>query len=333
MKTIFYVAGKSGGHIIPALTLAQRQQQQEPTICGIFSTDGQLDLQLIQQSPAMTHHVPLPVARVSLKDPLFLFRCMRAWYISLRTLYRFKPAVVVSTGGFVSVPVCSAAWMLGIPFDLYEFNVEPGAAIKFLASRARTVFTCFSETKRYLKCAVVCQPYPVRYEEGEIISCTAAREKLGCALDAKILMIVGGSQGSRFLNAQITQWVAQLSCAERAAYLVIHQTGSHDVQHMEQLYRQAQINAIVFAYRDDIAVCYQAADYIITRAGSGVLHELLFFKKRALIIPLEVASTGHQVANAQAFVTRDAASWTLVRQEDLQHDTQLLYRTLQKKLL
>lgn len=332
MKTIFYVAGTSGGHIIPALTLAQREQQHEPTVCGIFTTDGQLDLKLIAQSKVITHHVPLPLAGASRKNPLFLVRFIRALYISLRSLYRFKPTAVVSTGGFVSVPVCCAAWILGIPFDLYEFNVEPGAAIKLLTSRARTIVTCFPETKRYLKGAVSCQPYPIRYQPDEIVACTAAREQLGCALDAKILMIVGGSQGSRFLNTQIAQWVAQLSLQERAQYLIIHQTGSRDVQDMEQLYRDAQIKAIVFAYRDDIALCYQAADYIITRAGSGVLHELLFFNKRALIIPLEVASTDHQVANAQAFVARDATSWSMLRQEDLQHDEQLLYRVLNKQL-
>jgi len=332
MKTIFYVAGKSGGHIIPALTLAQQQQKQEPTVCAIFSTSAALDARLIGQCPAIQHHIPLPISAVSLRDPLFFVRLFRACYTSFVTLHRMKPTCVVSTGGFVSLPVCCAAWILRIPFDLYEFNVEPGAAIKFLASRARTVYICFEATKRYLKGTTHYAPYPVRYDESAQVASPDARLQVGCAPEAKILMIVGGSQGSRFLNAQIAAWVQQLSADERAELEIIHQTGPHDVVAMEQLYRDAQLKAQVFAYREDIALWYQAADYVITRAGSGVLHELLFFKKRALIIPLEVASTGHQVANAQAFVAHDPDSWTMLRQQDLVHDEKLLYRILQKKL-
>ena len=264
--------------------------------------------------------------------PAFFVRLFRAWYISFRTLYRIKPACVVSTGGFVSLPVCLAAWMLRIPFDLYEFNVEPGAAIKCLASRARNVYICFEATKRYLKGTVHYAPYPVRYDASAQLSSSDARLQIGCAPETKILMIIGGSQGSRFLNAQIAGWVNQLSADERAQLEIVHQTGPHDVVAMKQLYRDAQIKAQLFEYREDIALYYQATDYIITRAGSGVLHELLFFNKRALIIPLEVATTAHQVSNAHAFVERDPSSWALLRQQDLLHDEQLLYRTIKKQL-
>lgn len=332
MKTIFYVAGKSGGHIVPALTLAQQQHKHEATVCGIFSTTGALDAQLIGNCSAITEHIPLPLSGLSKKHPLFFVQLLQAWYISFMALRRIRPAAVISTGGLVSVPVCIAAWMLRIPYDLYEFNVEPGAAVKFLASRARTVYACFAATQRYIQRSVQYAPYPVRYTDADRITPSEARSTLGLAADKKTLMIIGGSQGSRFINTLLQQWVEQLSADERAHVQIIHQAGLHDVAALQEVYRTAQIEAIVFAYRDDIALCYQASDYLITRAGAGVLHELLFFNKRALIIPLEIASTHHQVTNAQAFVERDPASWALLRQQDFLHDDTLLYRTLKKEL-
>lgn len=325
MNTIFYVAGKSGGHIIPALTLAQ--QQAATAVCGIFSTDAQLDAQLIKPCAAITHHIPLPMSG-SWKHPLFFVRFLQAFCISLNMLHKTKPSAVISTGGLVSLPVCIAARLLRIPYDLYELNVEPGAAVKVLARSARAVYVCFPQAAPHLTGTVQPAAYPVRYRAADRMTMHEARTRLQIPADARVLMIVGGSQGSRFLNAQLCTLVQNCAEAERKQLYIVHQTGAHDVERMQAAYAQAGVAAAVFAYRDDIAVWYQAADYVMTRAGSGVLHELLFFNKRALIIPLEITATSHQVRNAQAFVERDAASWAMVRQHELQENPALLYHKL-----
>lgn len=332
MKTIFYVAGKSGGHIIPALTLAQQQKTKELTTIGIFSTDAQLDTQLIAPCVAISYHIPLSLDKISLKNPVSLYKIFRALLTSLRTLRHYKPEKVISTGGLVSVPVCIAAWLLRIPFEVYEFNVEPGAAIKFLAPCAQTVHVCFEATRQHLSGNVVKADYPVRYTEEQRISQTQARECLQLPLHKKILFIIGGSQGSRFFNVIAQQLIVQLSAEERTSLYVVHQAGVADAIDIREFYKESETAATVFDYSDDIALYYQAADYVITRAGAGVLHELLFFNKAALIIPLEVTSTSHQVANAQACVQRDPDRWQMVRQHELQHDDKLLYQIISKKL-
>lgn len=332
MKTIFYVAGKSGGHIIPALTLAQQQKTKEPTTIGIFSTDALLDKQIISHCKDITHHIALPLHGVSLKHPYFIVKLLYATILTLRTLWRYKPERIVSTGGMVSLPVCAAAWVLRIPFDLHEFNVEPGSAIKFLAPFARKVHVCFEATRRHLSKNVVKADYPVRYTEEQRISQTQARERLQLPLHKKILFIIGGSQGSRFFNVIAQQLIVQLSAEERTSLYVVHQAGVADAIDIREFYKESETAATVFDYSDDIALYYQAADYVITRAGAGVLHELLFFNKAALIIPLEVTSTSHQVANAQACVQRDPDRWQMVRQHELQHDDKLLYQLLRDTL-
>lgn len=332
MKTIFYVAGKSGGHIIPALTLAQQQTAQEPTTIGIFSTDAALDAQLIASCPAISHHISLSLNNISLKNPRTWYKIFRACITSVRTLWRYKPEKLISTGGLVSVPVCAAAWMLRIPFEVYEFNVEPGAAVKFLAPRAHKVHVCFDATRHYLRGTIVSSPYPVRYGPSQCISPQQAREQLQLPLDKKFLMIIGGSQGSRFFNTLARHYITQLTAQERRSLYIVHQTGSTDAGDMREIYKASEVSATVFDYSDAIALYYQAADYVVTRAGAGVLHELLFFQKSALIVPLEVTTTSHQVANAQAFVQQDPERWSMVRQQELQSDETLLHRLIRKKL-
>lgn len=331
MKTIFYVAGKSGGHIIPALTLAQQQKAAQATTVGIFSTDAMLDKQLISSCTSIDHHISLPLHGVSFKHPYFFPKLVYAWLLSLRTLWRHRPEVVVSTGGMVSIPVCAAAWILRIPFEVYEFNVEPGSAAKFLAPYARKVHTCFDATKEYLRGNVISSPYPLRHEVAQKISMQQARERLAIPHDKKVLMIIGGSQGSRFFNVIAQQYIVQLSAPERTSLYIVHQTGIADAQEIREFYKESETLAMVFDYSDALALYYQAADYVVTRAGSGVLHELIFFDVPALIIPLEVATTSHQVANAQAFVQKNPDRWCMVRQHEFA-DQSLFYKLLQSKL-
>ncbi len=335
MKKIFYVAGKSGGHIVPALTHAEQFLQSHPEHeIGMFTTDAPLDRQLLAATKVVRQHIPLvlgTIKRSSLLDyPRAVAGLIRAWWRSLKVLHRNAPEKVISMGGYVSIPVCLAAWVLRIPFEIYELNVVPGAAAKFLAPFATRIFVCFEKTKTFFsKKKTSFAAYPVRFSDADRVDATTARQKLGLDPHKKTIFVIGGSQGSHLLNTLIQTFIEQ---AGRHDLQMLHQTGAQAIDEVRAWYEQHNIAALVFPYRDDIQWCYAAADLVITRAGAGALHELIFFGKPAIIIPLEVATTGHQVDNAQAVVALDHHRWRMLRQAEFANEPRLFYEAVDRFL-
>ncbi len=343
--SILFVAGKSGGHIVPALTLIQRWCAEQPAgKVTLVTTNAPLDRKIVQQFLASNpygerfQHKDLPlgfVARTWWKVPFLVWNLGVAFWRSLRLLRNLCPDTVVSMGGLVSVPVCIAARLLGIPYELYELNVVPGAAVTFLQRAAHKIHLCFPETRAYLRSSVqpraVMTGYPLRFTDLDRKERAAALQSAGLDPKHKVLLVLGGSQGSRSLNALV-----QATLLARPAALqdlqVVHQTGEHDVEALRAFYDEQGISARVFAYSDSMALWYSSADVVITRAGSGALHELQFFGACGIIIPLEVATTDHQVENAQAVVAANPERWSLVRQAALAQRPSLLVDLLVRYL-
>ena len=233
---------------------------------------------------------------------------MRAFYKSFMELRRAKPQRIVSMGGYISIPVCLAAWLLRIPIDLFELNAEPGKAIRWLTPLAHRVLTCFEEAQNYFPPEKVqSSPYPLRFTQADIIERETACKKLDLDPTKKILLVLGGSQGSQSLNKLIPALGKQYP-----HICIIHQAGP-EAARLKEWYRQEKIDARVFEYLHELQYPYCAADLVIARSGTGTLFELLFFQKKALLVPLEVASTDHQVANAYAFARKRPDLFTVVR--------------------
>lgn len=322
MNYICYVAGKSGGHIIPALTHAQQELQKNLDTHIVFiSTTSALDRSLLEKNSLITHYFPFDLSNIPGKNifywPKFFMNMMKTLYSSFLILYRYRPAKVVSMGGYISIPVCYVAWLLRIPVELYELNVVPGKAVKLLCHVASVTKICFEQTRSYLPKQVKCQlsVYPLRFGEQHKLSPSEARKLLGITNDKKILLVLGGSQGSRFINEILQKIVSGI----QNQLFIIHQTGAADVHWVHEGYAKQAVEALVFAYRDDMHVCYAAADMVIARAGAGTLFEVDFFRKKSFIIPLELTSTSHQVDNAHAFATNND-SIKVYRQRVLEHD-------------
>ena len=133
-SVICVVAGKSGGHIVPAMTYATFCIDKNPNSKLLFfSTHTELDRTITALYPAVTFHVPLvmntiPGFKLS-QYPVFIWQNLQAFGKSFRSLYRLRPEKVMSMGGYVSLPVCLAAWFLRIPVELFELNATPGKAI------------------------------------------------------------------------------------------------------------------------------------------------------------------------------------------------------------
>ncbi len=332
--TICCVAGKSGGHIVPCLTLAQQYQQEHAnTHVLFFSTDTTLDHTILDTNKTVNAHITfnLDSPKNMLQYPHALFRVLRSFFTSFYHLYTAQPTVVISTGGLIAVPVCFAAWLLRIPIELYELNAVPGKATLLLARIATTVHICFEKTATLMSYPCTLSPYPVRFTHAEkMMTQHDAQTHVGCPSGHKTLLILGGSQGSIFLNTMIKEFI---QAHHTLPIHIIHQTGAADTTDWQQLYNTHGVSALVFAYHNNIALCYSAADLIITRAGAGSLFEIAFFSKPSIVIPLEADTTDHQVDNAYAIQEQLPALFTVIRQQEITDDPTVLHSLIQERLM
>lgn len=293
---ILFVAGKTGGHILPAVTRAHAEKEKgNKTI--FVTTRLPLDARIIDEYAHIDVHETVGIGTRPYGGVMGIIRCvidtLFACMRSFLLLRKYRPAQVISTGGLIAIPVCFAAWVLRIPIIVYELNAVPGRAVRVLAWWATEMRVCFAQSQRFFKKSTVVH-YPVRFSDS-LISKQEARRLLGLEQDRWTIFISGGSQGSHFINTTIMKLLK-----DRTRVQIIHQTGAHDITTLTDWYKNAGISAIVFVYRTDIELCYRAADRAIARAGAGSLFEHLFFKVPVLIIPLIAKSTDHQCDNAYA---------------------------------
>ena len=329
---IAIAAARSGGHIIPGMTLAQQYCQENlGTEIMFFSTDQAFDQKLIAEQTWPVYHIALSLDNVPKKwyrYPIFLTQCIGSLTKSIYHLVRWRPNCVILMGGYISIPVGIAAWMLRIPRELYELNAIPGSATKVLAPLATTIHVCFQAAQSHFggKKTVV-SPYPLRFNKS-LISSTNRQLKSGLDEARLTIFVLGGSQGSVSLNKILLNCL-QENPGLRSSVNVIHQTGAQDFTQWSTVYRDMGIPAIVFDYHHDLASFYQSADIVIGRAGAGTIFETLFFSNPCILIPLEINGNDHQLHNAQAIAKEYPTIFKVIRQQDLAHSTKPLADALE----
>ncbi len=320
---VVLVAGRSGGHIIPGMTLAARYcAENNPSDLVVFSTGHALDKKVLAVYAGVVNEVvDLRIDGVPSRlygYPFFCWRLFCGFLVSLRRLASLRPACVILMGGYVSIPVCLAAWLLRIECDLYELNAVPGKATRVLSRCSTNVYVCFSACRDMFfgSRARVCE-YPLRFQRPCL---SRAQAHAFFALDpAKVtILILGGSQGSVTLNDVVHNVLVRhpMHCD---AVNVIHQTGSYDTTDWAGAYASMGVSASVFSYSHDLSRSYEAADIIVSRAGAGTLFEVIFFKKPCILIPLEIAGNDHQLSNARAIACMHPNLFTVVRHGNI-HD-------------
>jgi len=335
---ICFVAGKSGGHILPCITLAQQTINKHPDYKVIFfSTDAKLDMQLLSGNPIIKNHLPLKLSKIPygslLKFPKFFLHIIYSFFKSIYYLRKMKPETVISTGGYVAIPVCFAAKLLGIPIELYELNVIPGKTIKLLAPLATKMWICFEQSFQYLpaqKCTLT--SYPIKFiDKTKIMAKEDALRELQFSLDKRTLLVLGGSQGSIFINNAIHHFIER-NAGLHHSIQVIHQTGALDSTDWHLFYAERNIQALVFSYSDNIGHYYAAADLVICRSGAGTLAEIMFFNKQCITIPLETKTTMHQIDNANAAAHKCPELITVLKQKEVELNYPHLSAAIVEKL-
>lgn len=334
-KIICFVAGKSGGHIIPCLTIAQNHiVDEQPKNILFFSANTPLDKTIISDSILVSWHIMLPLISRTRSLFITMWHIFYSFILSFFYLSKYRPESIITTGGIVAIPTCIAGFILRIPITVYSLDAVPGKAIQALTPLATSIITPFSNARRYFpahKCIVA--PYPLKYHDKEnIIKKCTVQEQLGLSPEKKTVLLLGGSQGSIFLNGCMKQWIMS-SSFPRETVQIIHQTGSVDTTDWKQFYTVHNVTAHVFSYHSNLVLMYAAADLIICRAGAGTLFEVKFFNKPCIIIPLKTDTTTHQVDNALAMVDEYPHLFCAIEQDNLQNNPAMLHSLINKKLI
>ena len=296
---VLILAGGTGGHIFPGIAVAQALQARGVPVAWLGSRHG-LENRLVPAAGIPLHTIVVSGLRGKgavgwLLAPL---RLLRAVWSALRLVRAQAPRSVVAFGGFAAGPGGVAAWLLRVPLLVHEQNRVPGVTNRVLAHFARRVLAGFPDAFGEERGEWVGNPV-----RREIAALAMPALRFGERSDAPRLLVLGGSQGARALNAALPAALASLGLEVQ----VRHQCGERLRADAEAAYAAAGVAAHVEAFIDDMAAAYGWADLVVCRAGALTLAELAAAGCGSLLVPFPHAVDDHQTRNAEFFVQRHAA--------------------------
>jgi UDP-N-acetylglucosamine--N-acetylmuramyl-(pentapeptide) pyrophosphoryl-undecaprenol N-acetylglucosamine transferase len=306
MKLVFATGG-TGGHIFPALAIANEAKRRgyEPIFLG--HKNG-MEADLVPQAGFQFYGVSAGKWDRQKPDPRQFLKAWQGQREAAKVLKQLQPALVVGFGGFASLPGIAAARWLRIPYMLHEANAFPGLVTRFFARTAKTVVLSQAVTAKHLRTHhTITIGYPVREMRVEK---SHARQELGLPHDAIVTFVMGGSQGSVFLNNAVPKAFQHL----KTPTIVLHSTGKRWEQEVN-VQTQVFDNYIVRGFVDSI-LAWSASDVAITRAGFGTLSEAAFHGVPTIMVPLSTSAENHQLHNANA-VANAGAGW-VVEEKDIE---------------
>lgn len=297
---ILIAAGGTGGHLMPALALAQELTARSACEFLIVGSPRESERQLRALVPYPAVEITAgALAGRGLAGKLrtaagLLPSVVRA----LRHLRAFRPDLVVATGGYVCGPTGIAAWLARVPLLVLEQNAEPGITTRALRPLARAVAVSFQETARALGGKAVLTGNPIR------ATLPAAKARDGRAAEAAggrrvRLLILGGSQGAHGLNAMVEAALPHLADTD-VGLKVVHQSGLRDVAALSAAYAHHAIPATVVHFITNVGDAYAQADLVCARAGATTIAELTYCGLASVLVPYPHAAGAHQHANARA---------------------------------
>ncbi len=311
--------GGTGGHIFPAVSIANALKKQHPEAEILFV--GALGRMEMQRVPAAGYKIEgLPVR--GLYRPLWnpknigvMMDFLKSKKMVKKILQNFKPQVAVGVGGYASAPTLNAAYSMGIPCLIQEQNSYAGVTNKSLAKKAKVVCVAYSGMARFFPAEkILMTGNPVRQNLlDNKISKEDARESFGLAPDKKTVLIVGGSLGARTINESV---LAHLEEIRKSEVQFIWQTGKYYSQHIaEELSKVEPVeNLKVMDFISSMDNAYAAADIVVSRAGASSISELCLLGKPCILVPSPNVAEDHQTKNAMALSGRGAA--ILVKDKD-----------------
>lgn len=301
-------AGGTGGHILPGIALADEIRAQKSGASVVFvGTSNGLETKLI---PAAGYALELVdasgfIGKTLTQQIRSLARLPRGFAASRGLLKRLRARAVIGVGGYVTVPVLTAARALRIPTLIHESNAQPGAANRFLNRFATRTAVGLAAANAHLKKPGTVTGTPVRKEFFDVpaLDANAATRRL---------LVFGGSQGSRVMNRALARAAVLL---EKRGIEVVHQTGEKDLVATRQRYARLPAGWTLTPFLPKLFEQMAWADLVLSRAGAMTVAELAAAGRPSILIPFAAAAGGHQAENARALFRAGAAA--IIEEKDL----------------
>lgn len=304
---IILSGGGTGGHIYPAISIANELKERFPDAHILFvGAKGRMEMEKVPQAgyPIKGLWISGIQRKLSMKNLSFPFKLLSSVVKAFFIIKKHQPKIVIGTGGFASGPTLWAASLLGIKTLVQEQNSYPGITNKLLSKKTDKICTAYDHLERFFpKEKIIKTGNPVRQDLLNIES--KRKEALSfykLQAHKKTLVVLGGSLGARAINQLIEK---ELSWLEEQDIQVIWQTGKLYEEKYKMYDELHHVQTHAFLNRMDLT--YAAADFIISRAGASSVSELCIVGKPVIFIPSPNVAEDHQSKNAMAIVDRDAA--------------------------
>ena len=310
--------GGTGGHIFPALSIANKLREMNPETDILFvGAEGRMEMEKV---PAAGYKiVGLPIAglqrSLTLSNFKLPFKLAKSLLMARRTLKEFKPDIAIGVGGYASAPLLWAAGRLGVPTLIQEQNGFAGLTNKILGKKAKSICVAYEGMERFFPAdRIVLSGNPIRKD---IVPATGQMKEEGYEFyglnpEARHIFVVGGSLGSRTLNEAMQKWIMD-GCPGGSDIEVIWQCGKYYKASIDKFMEEmkaagkdvSKIQHSDFIQRMDLA--YAVADVVISRSGASSVSELCAAHKATVFVPSPNVTEDHQTHNAMALVNKDAA--------------------------
>ncbi|MCD4747180.1 MAG: undecaprenyldiphospho-muramoylpentapeptide beta-N-acetylglucosaminyltransferase [Bacteroidales bacterium] len=307
---IIISGGGTGGHIFPAIAIANALKKKEKNCEILFiGAKGKMEMEKVPAAGFSIEGLWISGLhrKLTLKNLSFPFKVVASLYKAKKIINKFKPDVVVGVGGYASGPTLRVAAKKGIPTLIQEQNSYPGITNKLLARSVDKICVAYKSMERFFpESKIILTGNPVREE---VVQIEGKKEKaieyFGLTKDKNILLIIGGSQGAKSINESIHH---NLQLFVNNNIQLIWQTGKYYFDTAKEAIKEFENSGIkVYEFITRMDYSYSAADIVVSRAGAIAISELCAVKKPVIFIPLPIAAEDHQTKNALALVKNNAA--------------------------
>jgi UDP-N-acetylglucosamine--N-acetylmuramyl-(pentapeptide) pyrophosphoryl-undecaprenol N-acetylglucosamine transferase len=308
MAKVIISGGGTGGHIFPAVAIANELRAIEPSIEILFvGAEGKMEMEKVPKAGYQI--VGLPIAGIkrelSLENLSFPIKLVKSLMKANRIVKDFKPDAAVGVGGYASGPTLMMAALRSVPILIQEQNSYAGITNKILSKWAKKICVAYPNMNRFFEASkITFTGNPVRKD---ILDISGKREKAIAhfSLDSsqKTILIIGGSQGARSINLAIE---GDLTKFQNTDIQVVWQTGTGFFEQAKKATASLP-NVKVYDFIYDMDLAYAAADVVVSRAGALSVSEICLVAKPSILVPFPAASEDHQTMNAMSLVNENAA--------------------------
>jgi len=315
---VLIMAGGTGGHVFPALAVADELKSRGVGIVWLGTRRG-IEAEVVPRAGYDIAYISVTGLRGKglLGWLLAPAKLLYALSQGVSVMRKIKPSAVLGMGGFVTGPGGLAAWLLRRPLLIHEQNAIAGLTNRLLTPLAKVVMEAFPKALGVSRAIHTGNPVraSIGVEQNEELSVeTKQQGRVGAGLH---MLVVGGSLGATALNEVVPQALSLLASEKRPS--VWHQTGKRHIEMAQAHYKKQALSARVEPFIDDMAAAYEWADLVLCRAGALTVSELAIAGVASILVPYPYAVDDHQTANAKFLV--DAGAAVLVQQSELTAET------------